>query len=92
MPRASPKNRRSERGSCRDTGPVLRQIAQLLGGGEAVGRDVEPRDPATPLVGERKPLRIFMVVVFPAPLGPRKAVTCPFGMENDTSFSAWKLP
>src|SRR5579862_3280629 len=33
-----------------------------------------------------------MVVVFPAPLGPRKAATCPRATEKLTSFSAWKLP
>src|SRR6185295_4432774 len=47
---------------------------------------------AVPLVGARKPVSTFMVVVLPAPLGPRKAATWPLGTVNDTSLSAWKLP
>ena len=33
-----------------------------------------------------------MVVLLPAPLGPRKAATWPRGMENETSRSAAKRP
>ena len=32
--------------------------------------------------------RIRMVVVFPAPFGPRKPTTWPFSTENDTSWMA----
>jgi hypothetical protein len=45
-----------------------------------------------PFEAARNPVRIFMVVVFPAPLGPRKAATWPLDTENDTSLSAVKLP
>src|ERR1700722_19526428 len=33
-----------------------------------------------------------MVVVLPAPLGPRNATTCPLGMENETSRTARNDP
>ena len=33
---------------------------------------------AVPDVGGRKQVRIRIVVVFPAPLGPRKPTICPF--------------
>ena len=46
---------------------------------------------ASPSLGARNPVRSFIVVDFPAPLGPRKAATCPCGMENVTSRVAAKL-
>ena len=33
-----------------------------------------------------------MVVLFPAPFGPRNAHTCPFGTVNDTSRTAANGP
>ncbi len=47
---------------------------------------------ASPSLGARNPVRIFMVVVFPAPFGPRKATTCPRGIEKETSLTATKSP
>ena len=47
---------------------------------------------AEPWVGATKPVSSRIVVVLPAPLGPRKATTCPLGIENDTSRTARNDP
>ena len=47
---------------------------------------------AEPCVGATKPVKSRIVVVLPAPLGPRKATTSPLGIENDTSRTARKDP
>src|SRR5271166_6349667 len=47
---------------------------------------------AEPCVGATKPVSSRIVVVLPAPLGPRKATTCPLGIENDTSRTARNDP
>ena len=47
---------------------------------------------AAPSLGVKYPVRIFKVVDLPAPLGPKKAATCPRATENDTSRIAAKLP
>src|SRR5262245_26702080 len=47
---------------------------------------------AEPCVGATKPFKSRIVVVLPAPLGPRKATTCPLGMENETSRTARNDP
>src|SRR5262245_40324596 len=52
----------------------------------------KPAIRARPLVGARKPVRTLIVVVFPAPLGPRKAATWPRGTLKETSVSAAKSP
>ena len=31
-------------------------------------------------------------VVLPAPFGPRKATTCPWGIENEASYTATNGP
>jgi hypothetical protein len=35
---------------------------------------------------------IFIVVVFPAPFGPRNATICPWGIENEMFSMAMKGP
>ena len=45
-----------------------------------------------PLVGAMKPVSSRIVVVLPAPLGPRNATTCPRGIENVTSRTARNEP
>ena len=47
---------------------------------------------AEPLLGERKPVRIFSVVDLPAPLGPRNPTTSPLEMEKLILFTAWCAP
>ncbi len=47
---------------------------------------------AVPWVGATKPVKSRMVVVLPAPLGPRKATTWPLGMVNETSRTARNDP
>ena len=47
---------------------------------------------AEPCVGATNPVRSRIVVVLPAPLGPRKATTCPLGIENETSRTARNDP
>jgi hypothetical protein len=44
-----------------------------------------PATRAVPPEAGMKHARIFMVVDFPAPLGPRKPTICPFSTVNDTS-------
>src|SRR5437660_7796267 len=41
-----------------------------------------------PAVGGRKQVRTRMVVVFPAPLGPRKPTICPFSTSKEMSSTA----
>src|ERR1700755_808116 len=45
-----------------------------------------------PLVGLSSVVSILMVVVFPAPLGPRKAKISPSATSKETSFTAVKEP
>src|SRR3989304_3949195 len=45
-----------------------------------------------PLVGVNRPAIILIVVVFPAPLGPRKPKNSPGFTINDKSSTAAKLP
>ena len=47
---------------------------------------------AEPCVGATNPVKSRIVVVLPAPLGPRKATTSPLGMENVTSRTARNDP
>src|SRR5580693_8046977 len=47
---------------------------------------------AQPCVGATKPVKSRIVVVLPAPLGPRKATIWPLGMENVTSRTARNGP
>src|SRR5579885_2873730 len=47
-----------------------------------------PQITAVPALGARNPAIIFIVVDLPAPLGPRKPSTSPFGTANDTSSTA----
>ncbi len=45
-----------------------------------------------PLVGFSSVVSTLMVVVLPAPFGPRNAKISPFFTSNDTSFTAAKSP
>src|SRR5215831_4843852 len=45
-----------------------------------------------PLVGRSSVVSILMVVVFPAPLGPRKAKISPAATSNETSLTAVNEP
>ena len=87
-PRAAPKNFEAGRaGSCRDR----------AGRSRADSRGARPRRSgrawtsmpairAEPCVGATKPVRSRIVVVLPAPLGPRKATTWPAGdRERDVA-------
>ena len=42
----------------------------------------------SPSVGGMKPVIMRMVVVLPAPFGPRKPSTSPFSTVNETPFTA----
>src|SRR3954463_15558445 len=50
---------------------------------------------AVPLVGGKKQVKTRIVVVFPAPLGPRKPTICPFStskeMLSTATFRAYRL-
>src|SRR5688500_8023637 len=52
----------------------------------------QPLTLAVPWVGAMKHVRIFIVVVLPAPFGPRKPMTSPRRIENETLFSAQTSP
>src|SRR6516164_10511240 len=47
---------------------------------------------AVPAVGARNPVIIFIVVDLPAPFGPRKPSTSPFGTVKETSSTATRGP
>ena len=51
-----------------------------------------PAIEAVPLVGGINPVSIFIVVDFPAPLGPRKPRISPFSTENEIPVTAGKSP
>src|SRR5262245_46295160 len=51
-----------------------------------------PATVATPLVAGRNVVRIRIVVVFPAPLGPRKPTTSPFSTLKLTLSTATTEP
>src|SRR5438309_8023400 len=51
-----------------------------------------PSSSMEPLVGLSKVVSILMVVVFPAPLGPRNAKISPSSTSNETSLTAVKEP
>ena len=45
-----------------------------------------------PSDGFKKPVIMRIVVVFPAPLGPKRPMICPVGIEKLTSFTARNVP
>mmetsp|Transcript_34582 Transcript_34582/g.78854 ORF Transcript_34582/g.78854 Transcript_34582/m.78854 type:complete len:220 (-) Transcript_34582:1806-2465(-) len=51
---------------------------------------VWPRTSALPCDGGRKPVSMLMVVVLPAPLGPRSANSCRLPTAYQGSLTAWK--
>src|SRR5436190_1937765 len=51
-----------------------------------------PSSSSAPLVGCRSVVSILMVVVFPAPFGPRKAKISPGCTSKETSFTAVTFP
>jgi hypothetical protein len=51
-----------------------------------------PRMMADPEEGFVTPVRNLMVVVFPAPFGPRRPKTLPWGTSKLMPFKAVKLP
>src|SRR5947209_6053967 len=51
-----------------------------------------PSTTTLPVVGRRYPVMTRMVVVFPAPLGPRSPSTSPCSTSKLTSAMAWVLP
>src|SRR5580698_1495611 len=53
---------------------------------------LKPAIRATPVVGAKYPVKSFMVVDLPAPLGPKKATTAPRGTVKLTSFVATNWP
>src|SRR5258706_7748592 len=52
----------------------------------------KPATRAVPFVAGRKQVRMRIVVVLPAPLGPRKPRISPFSTRNDTLSMALTLP
>ena len=62
----------------------LRQVADLAARFERLGKNIEPVDQTVPAVAGMKPVMMRMVVVLPAPLGPRKPRIGPvFGLERN---------
>ena len=51
-----------------------------------------PATMAVPLVGTERPISMRMVVVFPAPLGPRNPKTSPLLTSMFSSLTATKSP
>src|SRR3954452_20022390 len=51
-----------------------------------------PATIALPAVGDRSPVRRRMVVVLPAPLGPRKPKMSPSSTTKERSSTAWRPP
>ena len=52
----------------------------------------KPSTRTVPLVAGRKPVMMRMVVVLPAPFGPRKPRICPEGAVNEASRTAASSP
>src|SRR6266481_5289069 len=52
----------------------------------------KPFNSSEPLVGARSVVSILIVVVFPAPLGPRNAKISPLGTSKEISSTAVKSP
>ncbi len=59
---------------------------------EIGSRTLVPKSEASPLVAFTKPSRTFMVVVLPAPLGPRKPKTSPCPTERFRPYKATFVP
>ena len=51
-----------------------------------------PNTEISPLSGRSKPSNISIVVVFPAPFGPRRAMVWPRAMEMSTPCTAFTAP
>src|SRR5450759_4201773 len=51
-------------------------------------RTSKPATVAVPSVGGKKHVRMRIVVVFPAPFGPRKPTICPFWTWNEMLLTA----
>ena len=45
-----------------------------------------------PDVAGKKEVIIFIIVLFPAPLGPKKPTICPFGISKETLSNAHWVP
>ena len=58
----------------------------------SAGAVAPAEDPAVPLSGSERPTSIRIVVVLPAPLGPRKPVTVPGSQRNVTSETTVRPP
>ena len=64
---------------------VLRQVADPARTPSGSRARSMPATRTLPAVAERNPVIIRIVVVLPAPLGPRKPSTSPSGTKNETS-------
>ena len=87
------RTRAGRAGSCRDRAGRSRAGSR----GARPPRSGRPgrrsrRSGPCPRVGATNPVRSRIVVVLPAPLGPRNATTCPRGIENVTSRTARNVP
>ena len=60
--------------------------------GEAVEEQSFPKTRIEPLVFLARPTIALIVVVLPAPFGPRKPKNSPAGMRSETSSTAVKSP
>src|SRR5438132_139921 len=60
----------------------------------SIGRAVtsSPSSSSEPVVGRNRVVSILIVVVFPAPFGPRNAKISPGRTSKETSFTAMTLP
>src|SRR5947209_14494760 len=71
---------------------VLKDDADALAHLRGFALNIVPVDQARPLVGWSKVQSILMVVLFPAPLGPRKPKVSPCSMLRSMPFTACICP
>ena len=71
---------------------VASSAAPIVRSGSSIATGELPSTRASPRVGRNSPSRARIVVVLPAPLGPRKPVTRPASTAKERSSTATVLP
>ncbi len=76
---------------CRGSGPG-RRCRTAGGPGSDGSGGFEPSSAIDPAVGRSRVVSIWIVVVFPAPFGPRNAKISPRATSKEMSLTAWTSP
>ena len=91
-PRSRPRSRAAQRGQFAEVRRVAADVRKALVDAAASAHTSSPKIVACPAVGRSSPRSVRIVVVLPAPLGPRNPKTSPSSTANVTSVMPRQLP